>query len=137
MTTKDWLSFCSSMADYVVSGPHVHANDVMDEAGADTVRFDAADLMPWGAEQVVELSLRLEDLIGDANQEIVVFNDSSFSEMNLVTDVELLERYTVQHHITAAGEDVSGYIALRFANGIHLYHHRDLALAVVRSSHTD
>ncbi|SNB70094.1 hypothetical protein SAMN07250955_107111 [Arboricoccus pini] len=137
MTTKDWLSFCSSKSDYVVSGPHLHANDVMDEAGTDSGQFGAADLMPWDAEQVVELSLRLEDLIGDANQEIVVFNDSSFSEMTLVTDVALLERWAVQNHITAAGEDVSGFIALRFANGIHVYHQRELALSVVRSSEFD
>ncbi len=85
-------------------------------------------LLPEPDESTVTLAL--SDLIQDANGEIVLFNDSHLRRLALVTDAEELARGRAPHHVTAAGEDVTGFAYVTFDNGVTLYYQPDLELVV-------
>lgn len=79
-------------------------------------------------EEVVALALA--DLVQDANGEIVLFNDSHLRRLALLTEAGELARGTAPHHVTAAGEDVTGFRYVTFDNGVTLYYQPDLELIV-------
>jgi hypothetical protein len=68
-----------------------------------------------------EAELALSDLVGDANGEVVVFNDSGFRTVLLRTSAAVVAEGEAAKHVTAAGEDVSGFKYVKFANGVTLY----------------
>lgn len=76
-------------------------------------------------------TLSLSDLIQDANGEIVLFNDSHLRRLALLTEAHELARGEAPHHITATGEDVTGFRYVTFDNGVTLYYQPDLELLVV------
>jgi hypothetical protein len=80
------------------------------------------------------LMLALADLMGDANGEVVLFNDSGLRALGLAlgVDVAILEEGQAGRDVKAAGEDVSGFRYMRFDNGLKLYHQPDLDLILVR-----
>jgi hypothetical protein len=82
MAAKGPLSFYWSISDWVTRGPDVRAKDALRSACGRETDFTETGVLPWDEEPVVELSLRLEDLMGGVNREIVIFNDSSFSDMD-------------------------------------------------------
>ena len=65
--------------------------------------------------------LALDDLMRDQNGEVVLFNDSGLRALALSTDLPVIEDGEAGPHVTAAGEDVSGFRYLLFANGLRLY----------------
>ena len=65
--------------------------------------------------------LALDDLMRDQNGEVVLFNDSGLRALALSTDLPVIEDGEAGRHVTAAGEDVSGFRYLLFANGLRLY----------------
>ena len=67
------------------------------------------------------LMLALDDLVRDRNGEVVLFNDSGLRALALSTDSPVIEDGEAGRHVTAAGEDVSGFRYLLFANGLRLY----------------
>jgi hypothetical protein len=79
-------------------------------------------------EEVV--TLRLSDLVQDANGEIVLFNDSNLRRLALLTEASEVARGEAPHHVTAAGEDVTGFAYVTFDNGITLYYQPPLELVV-------
>lgn len=79
-------------------------------------------------EEVV--TLQLSDLVQDANGEIVLFNDSNLRRLALVTEAHELARGRAPHHVTAAGEDVTGFAYVTFDNGVTLYYQPPLELEV-------
>lgn len=74
--------------------------------------------------------LALADLIGDDNGEIVLFNDSGLRSLALQTDAAVVANGRAQKHVTASGEDVSGFKFLRFDNGLTLYYEEGLDLVL-------
>ena len=78
-----------------------------------------------------ELELALADLISDDNGEIVFFNDSGFHSLSLRTDAAVVASGRAQAHLTAAGDDVSGFKFVRFDNGLTLYFEEGLHLVLV------
>jgi hypothetical protein len=69
-----------------------------------------------------EVELALADLVGDANGEVVVLNDSGFRTMAIHTEAGVTADGRVQAHVTASGEDVSGFNYVTFDNGVTLYY---------------
>jgi hypothetical protein len=76
-----------------------------------------ADDAPAGA----EVELVLADLVADANGEIVFFNDSGFRSLAIRTDRAVVADGWAGTHVTAAGDNVSGFQFVRFDNGLTLY----------------
>jgi hypothetical protein len=103
-------------------------------ARADLPQVDPApdDGRAVGAEAPVEgaaeVELALADLIGDANGEVVIFNDSGVRTLALHTGVAVVANGTVQAHVTAGGEDVSGFRYVTFATGVTVYFQEGLDL---------
>jgi hypothetical protein len=77
-----------------------------------------------------ELELALADLISDDNGEIVFFNDSGFRSLAIRTDAAVVANGRAQAHLTAAGDDVSGFKFVRFDNGLTLYFEKGLELVL-------
>jgi hypothetical protein len=76
------------------------------------------------------VTLALADLVHDGNGEIVLFNDSNLRRLALVTTAAELARGQAPHHVTAAGEDVTGFAYVTFENGVTLYYEPQLELIV-------
>src|SRR5690606_28556971 len=83
-----------------------------------------------GAEATA-VELTLSELVGDANGEVVIFNDSGLRTLALHAEAAVVEKGQVAKHVTAAGEDVSGYNYVKFDNGVTLYFPDDLDLTSV------
>src|SRR5690606_2939720 len=83
-----------------------------------------------GAEATA-VELTLSELVGDANGEVVIFNDSGLRTLALHAQVAVVEKGQVAKHVTAAGEDVSGYNCIKFDNGVTLYFPDDLDLILM------
>jgi hypothetical protein len=77
-----------------------------------------------------EIELSLSDLIGDERGEVVLFNDSGFHTLALRTEARVVERGVAQRHVTAGGDDVSGFRYLTFENGLTLYYQEGVDLIV-------
>jgi hypothetical protein len=82
------------------------------------------------AAEPAEVELALADLISDDNGEIVFFNDSGFHSLSLRTDAAVVANGRTQAHVTAAGDDVSGFKFVRFDNGLTLYFEEGLHLVL-------
>jgi hypothetical protein len=91
---------------------------VVDLAGDDQAALE------WErpATGAAEVQLALADLVSDANGEVVVFNDSGFRTMAIRTDAAVTADGRVQRHVTAGGEEVSGFNYVTFESGVTLYY---------------
>jgi hypothetical protein len=69
-----------------------------------------------------EVELALADLVADVNGEVVVLNDSGFRTMAIHTEAGVTTDGRVQKHVTASGEDVSGFNYVTFDNGVTVYY---------------
>jgi hypothetical protein len=78
-----------------------------------------------------EVELELADLVADANGEIVFFNDSGFRSLAIRTDRSVVADGQAGAHVTAAGDDVTGFQFLTFDNGLTLYFEPGMHLAVL------
>lgn len=81
-----------------------------------------------------EVELDLADLVGDANGEVVFFNDSGFRTLGLSADAAVVADGRSGRHVTAEGADVSGLNYVTFANGLTLYYGSDIDVIVRRPS---
>ncbi len=79
--------------------------------------FAAAEPDPAG-----EVELALSDLISDDNNEVVLTSDPSFETLKLTVDSEVLSSGIAADHVTAGGQDVTGYHYLSFESGLTLYY---------------
>lgn len=86
-----------------------------------------------GLEPQAEVELRLADLVGDANGEVVFFNDSAFRTVGVSTDAAVVAEGRSGRHVTAGGTDVLGFNYVSFDNGLTLYYDSDIDLVVRRS----
>jgi Flp pilus assembly secretin CpaC len=84
------------------------------------------------AADTAEVELALADLVSDANGEVVIFNDSGFRTLALHTDSAVAAEGRVGAHITASGEDVTGFNYVTFENGVTVYFQEGLDLIVVK-----
>jgi hypothetical protein len=77
--------------------------------------------------------LDLADLMLDQNGEVVLFNDSNLRSLTLRTEARLVRRGEVGRHVTATGEDVSGFHYLAFDNGAKIFFRPGLEVVVARA----
>jgi hypothetical protein len=78
------------------------------------------------AVMAAEVELAMSDLVGDANGEIVFFNDSNLRRLAIATDAAVVANGRAGTHRTAAGQDVSGFRFVTFDNGLTLYYQSGL-----------
>lgn len=83
------------------------------------------------------LILALDDLVQDENGEVVLFNDSGLRALAVSTVTVVIEEGEAGRHVTAAGEDVSGFRYIAFANGLRLYYQHGLDLIVTHDPALD
>mgnify|MGYP001069743545 CR=1 FL=1 len=98
--------------------------------GADVrldVMVDGQELMP----ESEVLTLELTDLLRDSNGEVVLFNDSHLPALAVRADSQLVASGEVEQHVTAAGDDVTGYRYVAFDNGTKLYYQDSLDLVIL------
>jgi hypothetical protein len=87
-----------------------------------------------GGEVQAEIELSLSDLLSDDNGEIVFFNDSGVRTLGITTAAEVIANGRAAPHVTASGEDVTGYSFVTFNNGLTLYFQPEVDVIVHRSS---
>lgn len=85
-------------------------------------------------EALGEVVLPLSAMISDASGEVVLFNDSGLRSLVVRTDAQLTGKGQSPRHVTAGGDDVSGFRFMTFDNGIKLYYHPDLDLVLTRET---
>jgi hypothetical protein len=102
--------------------------DGRDTPEAETTEFRAAVAAP--ETESTEIELRLDDLIGDENEETVLYNDSGARVFRLVADHAVVAEGHVERHLTAGGANVTGFRYMRFANGLTIYYADGLNLLV-------
>jgi hypothetical protein len=86
------------------------------------------------AAPAADVELALADLVSDDNGEIVFCNDSGFRSLAIHTDSQVVGDGRADAHVTAAGDDVSGFNYLKFDNGLTLFYEEGLELIVLGGS---
>ena len=100
------------------------------KAVVDLARDDQAAIEDEIAAGAGEVEIALADLVADANGEVVVLNDSGFRTMAVRTHAAVTADGRVKKHVTASGEDVSGFSYVTFDSGVTLYYPEGLDLMV-------
>lgn len=90
-------------------------------------------LPPMAADREADLVLRLDDMLADGNDEVVLLTDSGQDQLALATDVQVVATGTAGDHVTADGQDVSGFAFVTFATGMTLFYPGEVELAVCPS----
>ena len=77
-----------------------------------------------------DVELSLGELIQDAGGEVVLYNDSGLRALGLIADAPVIGEGEASAHVTASGDDVTGFKYVSFANGLTLYYQDGLDLVV-------
>lgn len=93
----------------------------IDEVASREAAFDREDTV----------TLELTDLVGDSNGEIVLFNDSHLPALAVRADSLPVSSGEMGSHVTAAGDDVTGYRFVAFDNGTKLIFQDSLDLVIL------
>ena len=99
------------------------------EPAAIAADMTARNSAPAGREDVV--TLELTDLISDSNGEIVLFNDSHLPALAVRADSPPVDSGALGSHVTAAGDDVSGYRYVAFDDGTKLIFQDSMDLVIL------
>ena len=99
---------------------------------------DLEPLQPNGAagaagaerEALPVVELELSDLVQDAGGEVVLYNDSGLRALGLIAGEAVVGEGEAGTHVTASGDDVTGFRYVSFANGLTLYYQDGLDLIV-------
>lgn len=74
--------------------------------------------------------LSLEDMLPDANGEIVVLSQQGQLHLNLMTDLRVCESGVSANHVTAEGLDVQGLSFYAFEGGTRVYYTSDVEITI-------
>jgi hypothetical protein len=77
------------------------------------------------------LTLELADLVSDSNGEVVLYNDSHLPSLAVRAASPPIESGALGSHVTAAGDDVTGYRYVAFDNGTKLIFQDSVDLVIV------
>jgi hypothetical protein len=102
------------------------------KAVIDLARDDDAAIEGETSGGGAEGELVLADVVCDVNGEAVVFNDSGWRTLAVRTEAGVAAEGRIQQHVTAGGEDVSGFSYVTFDNGVTLYYPEGLNLLLDR-----
>lgn len=78
----------------------------------------------------VPITLSLDDLLPDANGEIVIVSDGDTPTLSILTDRRVCDSGVATHHVTAEGVEVSGLAFYAFEGGTRLYFSPDIDLTI-------
>jgi hypothetical protein len=86
-----------------------------------------------GQDQGLDLTIKLalSDLLPDANGEIVVMNEGDDPQVNIETDLRVLDSGISPAHLTAGGIEVGGMQFWVFEDGTRLYYTPGLSISVM------
>ena len=90
----------------------------------------SADIGEWAPRQ--SLALDLSELLSGGTGEVVLASDA---QLSLTSTLAVTDAGFVDHHVTADGEDVSGFAYLSFESGATVYYaaNADLVLDAIVS----
>ena len=77
------------------------------------------------------MTLELADLVTDSNGEIVLFNDSHLPALALRAESPPIASGEMGSHVTAAGDDVTGYRYVAFNDGTKLIFQGSVDLVIL------
>jgi hypothetical protein len=100
----------------------------VDDSG--DVKLAATAAPAAGGEFADHITLSLDDLLPDANGEIVVMSQQGQLHLNLVTDLPVCESGVADSHVTADGTDVNGLSFYAFEGGMRLYYSPDVEITI-------
>jgi hypothetical protein len=107
--------------DGLMDGKH----EVPALTGDTDLEFDGQD-----HELDLTVKLALSDLLPDANGEIVVMNEGDDPQVNIETDLKVLDAGVSPAHMTAGGIEVGGMQFWVFEDGTRLYYSPGLSISV-------
>ncbi len=94
------------------------------------VENESQDLDSLGIGQE-QLALSLEDLLPDAEGNVVLFNDAGVTEMAIVTEKTIINSGVAGNETIVEGGDVSGMVYYSFDAGPTLYCPVDVHISVI------
>jgi hypothetical protein len=83
-----------------------------------------------GSDDLPVVELALSDLVQDSGGEVVLYNDSGMRALGLIAEAAVVGEGEASPHVTASGDDVTGFRYVSFANGMTLYYQDGLDLIV-------
>lgn len=89
--------------------------------------------MGEAAPEDLAVTLSLDDLLPDANGEVVIVSVGGEAALSIVTDERIRQAGMADGHVTADGFDVGGFAFCAFENGKTLYYSPDLNLTIAQS----
>jgi hypothetical protein len=101
---------------------------IVDDSG--DVKLAEAPQAPAAGSEADHITLSLDDLLPDANGEIVVMNPQGQLHLNLVTDLQISESGVADSHFTADGTDVNGLSFFAFEGGMKLYYSHEVEITI-------
>lgn len=106
--------------------------------GEDSPVPHAGDIRPvpsghWNGAEDLAVTLSLDDLLPDANGEIVIMGAEDGFRLSIVTDQRVCDSGVIAQHVTADGYDVGGLSYYAFEGGTTLYYSKDLALTIAQT----
>jgi hypothetical protein len=108
--------------DTLLQGTHVSAAQASSPEMGDTV------MMPQVADMAITLAF--EDLLPDANGEIVVMGDGFGTQLSILTDQRICAEGVADSHVTADGLDVAGLAYFAFEGGTTLYYSPEIEVTI-------
>lgn len=84
------------------------------------------------APQIADMAITLafEDLLPDANGEIVVMGHGFGTQLSILTDQRVCAEGVADSHVTADGLDVAGLAYFAFEGGTKLYYSSDIEVTI-------
>ena len=109
------------------------AAEITPVAGAEqqTAAIHASASRDAGLHRDDVVTLELTDLVSDSNGEIVLFNDSHLPALAVRADRLPVASGEMGSHVTAAGDDVTGYRFVAFDNGTKLIFQDSVDLVIL------
>ena len=78
----------------------------------------------------IPITLAFDDLLPDANGEIVIVSHGDSPQLSIVTDRPVCDSGVADSHVTAEGIDVAGWAYYTFEGGTRLYYSPDIDLII-------
>lgn len=85
-------------------------------------------MAPQNADMAITLAF--EDLLPDANGEIVVMGHGFGTQLSILTDQRVCAEGVADSHVTADGLDVAGLAYFAFEGGTKLYYSPDIEVTI-------
>lgn len=108
--------------DTLLQGTHVSAVQASSpEMGDSAMAPQIADMA---------ITLAFDDLLPDANGEIVVMGDGFGTQLSILTDQRICAEGVADSHVTADGLDVAGLAYFAFEGGTKLYYSAEIEVTI-------